>query len=454
MSADISATTKPRVLFFARGYQADFFPRLTSDRYEAVFVTLTRAEQRIVQSRGGQVAACFEEQFDALTAVEVPDGYLGTSLVSDRFLGRFDYADRREILGKEIAFWGGLLDTYRPAAVVNELVAIEISEVLLIEARRRDIPYLAGMDCLVEGRSYWLKDPLTLTGANITPCDTPAAETLAMARSYLERLRQPRYRPYYVRDLAGRRALRPVLAALVKSLAWRARIRFGRRFQYEDYREEYAKRISVFLRSFRSRYDRIANLPAEAEVIFYPLHQEPEATLAYMSEFYANQVHTIENILKCLSPGQVLVVKEHPVDKGSLLRDKFQALRKRLSGLYYLPAELHGRDVLTRAARVVTLTSSVGWEAANDGRPVYVMGRIFFDRVAGITRIRSFRELRAALRVPLAEAPRADPAAIERLVVGMTAMSWPGNPFPHAHLNSAENIRLVVDAVERGAGLA
>jgi hypothetical protein len=142
--------SKPKILFFARGYQADFFPTLTSDRYEAVFATMTAGERARAERLGQSVSACFEADFESLVAAEVPRDYLLTSFVSDRFLGRFSDAERMEILGKEIAFWSDLLERHRPAAVINELVAIEISEVLLIECRRRGIPYLAGMNCVVD----------------------------------------------------------------------------------------------------------------------------------------------------------------------------------------------------------------------------------------------------------------------------------------------------------------
>ena len=155
---------KPRILFFARGYQVDFFPELHDEAYEAVFATLTREEAAKVRSKGYEVAACFEADYDGITPAEVPVHYLYTSFVAERFLGRYDHDKRLEILGKEIAFWRALFDRYEPVAVVNELVAIEISEVLLIESRARGIRYLAGMNCVVEDWFYWLPDPMTISG--------------------------------------------------------------------------------------------------------------------------------------------------------------------------------------------------------------------------------------------------------------------------------------------------
>ena len=450
---------KPNVVFFARGCQAGFYPELRDDRYEAVFATLTREEAARVRAKGCSVSACFEEDFDAIEPAQVPPHYLLTSFMSERFLGRYSQAERLEILGKEIAWWRGLLDRWSPVAVVNELIAIEISEVLLIEARDRGIVYLAPMYCPIEGMFYWLPDPLTLSGQSLD-LPEPSARALELADTYLGQVRQSNYKPYYVRNLAGRRSLRPLTVGLAKSVLWRWRDRRSSNlskphaFRYETYSEEYSKRLQGFLASFSEGYDRLEQIPEASEIVLFPLHQEPEATLNYMSEFMSNQVATIENILKCLGPHQILVVKEHPVDKGALLRPKFRELRERCSNLAFLPAEVHAREVLARCERVVTLTSSVGWEAACLGKSVCVMGEIFWDSVPGITRIASWQDLRRAMRTPVEQMERVSPQAALQFVAGLVEFSHEGRPLPNPQLYSPENIAQVADAVAIGAGIA
>lgn len=442
--------TRPTLLFFARGYQADYFPTLACDDWDSIFVTLTRAESRQVEARGQKVAACFEAMVDGLAPAPVPEGYLRSSWMADRFLGRFDGERRRVLLGKMIRFWAELLDTHRPVAVVNELVAIEISEVLLIEAEKRGIRYLAGMNCVVEDLFYWLPDPLSLSGRHLSLPD-PSEAARAAARAYIAELKAKDYQPFYVRGLKRPPALKLLAAGLVRWLQWQLRMQPGAPFRYEDYRDEFGKRVEIALAGLRHRYDRLEEVPQAREIIFYPLHQEPEATLNYMSTFHANQVATIENILKCLTPEQVLVVKEHPVDAGALLRGKFQKLRREASALHYLPAEVHGREVLARGARVVTLTSTVGWEAAALGHPVYVLGEIFYDVYPGVIRVEGWPELRALLRAP-ARVPETAPGALEDFVARMVEASVPGNPFPHAGLYGEANRAKVLAAI-RGAVL-
>jgi Capsule polysaccharide biosynthesis protein len=440
--------TKPVVLFFARGYQADFFPTLSSDRYQLIFATLTKSERLRVESRGGRVVGSFEEDYGSLPAVAITDDYLVTSFMSDRFLGRYCYEKRLEILGKEVSFWTRIFDTHSPIAVVNELVAIEISEVLLIECRARNIRYLAGMSWPLEDYFYWLANPLSLSGRYL-PEIAPGAASLELARKYVQEVRQREYKAYYIKNLSARRSVKPLAAAAVKLLVWslrKATSAVSGSFQYEMYDEEYAKRVAVYAKSFARRYDAIGDLPAGREVIYYPLHQEPEAALNYMSEFYSNQPATIENILKCLDVNQVLVVKEHPIDKGSLLRRKFWNLRKSCSSLFFFPAELHGRDVLAAAHRVVTLASTAAWEAALMGKPVYVLGQIFYDQLRVLKAVSNFEELKRELRTNVS-ATEPDAQYMEHFVARMIEQSYPGNPFPHADLYSDRNKRRVADAI-------
>lgn len=440
--------TKPVVLFFARGYQSDFFPTLASDRYQSIFATLTKSERLRVERLGGNVIGCFEEDYENLPTAAVAEGYLATSFMSDRFLGRYSYERRLQILGKEVAFWARILDEYRPAAAVNELVAIEISEALLLECRARNIRYLAGMNCLVDDYFYWLVNPLSLSGRYLRDA-APSAASLKHAERYVQEVLDRNYKPFYVKNLSDRMSPRPLIVAAAKLLVWTLRRTLSAAFdsfRYELYDDEYAKRLIVYFKGLTRRYDTLAALPKGKEVVYFPLHQEPEATLNYMSEFYSNQPATIENILKCLNVNQVLAVKEHPVDKGSLLRRKFWNLRRRHSGLYFFPAELHGRDLLAASHRVVTLTSTVGWEAALTGKPVYVLGQIFYDRLKVVTAVSDFEELKRELRSPLrGGAP--DLHYITQFVARMTEQSYPGNPFPHADLYSEQNRRRVADAI-------
>ncbi len=336
---------------------------------------------------------------------------------------------------------------------MNEIVAIEISEVLLIEAERSGIDYLAPMHTPFDGRFYWIDNPMTLSGRFIARAN-PGESATAMAAKFVQSIKAKDYTPFYVRNVAKRQALLPLAKAIVQLVRSRVReIARGSEFHYENMRGIYAKRVSVFLKTPFRRYDRMEDIPEGSEVIYYPLHQEPEATLAYMSEFYSNQAATIENILKALAPGQILVVKEHPIDPGSLLQEKHWRLRQEQSGLLFLPGETPSRPVIGKASRIVTLASTVGLEGILAGKAVYLLGEAFYDALPGV-RIEGFAELRQALRSPAEQSLEADDVA--EYIAGIVELSHSGNPFESPVLFDDANVRGIVDGIiarleEKGA---
>ena len=95
---------------------------------------------------------------------------------------------------------------------------------------------------------------------------------------------------------------------------------------------------------------------------------------------------------------------------------------------------------------MVTLTSTVGWEAALLGKPVYVLGQIFYDQLSVVCAPAGFEELKRELHTP-APCTAPDLTAIEDFVASMTEQSHPGNPFPHAALYSENNRARVIEAI-------
>jgi Capsule polysaccharide biosynthesis protein len=441
--------SKPTVLFFARGYQAFFYPHLISDAYDAIFVTLTNAEKKEVLKMSGTVVGCFEDDYASIIPSDIDENYLITSFVGDRFLGRFSHDKRLEILGKEVAFWASILEKYKPLAVINELVAIEISEVLLIEARKHNILYLAGVTCPAEGHFYWLNNPISLSGKFLTE-KIPSTASIEEAKKHVDSVFKKKYLPFYVKNLKSRTNVQALISSTAKLLKWhfiKLKATLTGSFKYELYIDEYSKRINVYIINLFHFYNKITDLPNDKEIILYPLHQEPEATLNYMSIFYSNQVAMIENILKCMTINQVLVIKEHPVDKGSLLQKKFRNLKKHYSGLYYIAAEVPSGDVIKVSSRIVTLTSTVAWEGLVLGKKVYVLGEIFYDHLVGITKINNFNDLQKVLHTKDLE-KKTNPKDIVSLISNMVEQSYKGNPFQHPELYSDTNKARVVYAIK------
>ena len=129
---------KKKVLVLDRNY---VFKYMNSDLFDVIIVCLQSRSKKKHQREGLTVVGCFEEEYDNLPIANIPDNYLIHSFDSDRFLAKYDWNKRQEILGKEISFWSNILDSYKPDCIVNEVVTIEWMEVMAIEANIRHIPY-------------------------------------------------------------------------------------------------------------------------------------------------------------------------------------------------------------------------------------------------------------------------------------------------------------------------
>ena len=112
-----------------------------SDKYEFIIACLTKKNKEQFQKEGYNVVGCFEEDYSELPIADYPNNYLLFSFDSDRFLRRYSFEKRREILGKEISFWSQILDGHKPDLIINEVCTIEWMEVLYIEAKKRNIIY-------------------------------------------------------------------------------------------------------------------------------------------------------------------------------------------------------------------------------------------------------------------------------------------------------------------------
>lgn len=442
---------KPNVIFFARDYQADFFPHLESNSYNKVLITLTLNEKRRIEKLGCQVADCFEEVFEKLPVASFSDNYLHTSFSSDRYLRKASIGSRRTILGKEISFWNQIFEKHHPLLIVNETVAIEISEVLYILARQKNIRYLSWMNLSIQNHFYWQSSPLHNSLDKSIFQSTPDSVAIGKATEYVKKVMDGDGRPFYAKNLRGRYSL----YLIAKNLYWlfrclltehKYRDKAKNLVIFGDNADFYSERLKSVINSLFYKYDNPAQLD-KFEVVFYPLHYEPEAALFYMAEFFDNQLANIENFAKCLRHNEVLVVKEHPQQPGVLLQSKFRSLKKRVPNLVFLPAEYSTYHLLKGSKLIITLGSTAGIEALILGKPVVVLGKVFYDQYEGVNALSNFDELKNFIRSE-SNWRFPDNKSLLHFLAQIIYYSNHGNPFPHDLLYSRENIISITKAIE------
>lgn len=391
---------KKKVLFFARAFLCRFYAEMKSELIEPIFITLTTEEKLYLQSRHWRVMGCFEEEYEELPISTFSGNYLITSFTSDRFLYRFPIEKRREILGKEITFWRRVFERTNPDMLVNETVAVEIAEVMAIEAKRKGIPFYTTLSGFLPNTFYWKPDPFSGRLDDLSKV-IPSDEAVKIAREYINSVVEKNFRPRYVLNIKRHSfSFKTLIHAYIimnESKRRQKKIESKVVFKYEDYSLFDEKELEI-CRSVRNfNYDSLESIENK-NILFYPMHLEPEATLSYFVEENYDQSSLIRMILSAMRNNQYLVVKEHPQQQGALSLNKFSELKKQYSNLLYLPSYVPSFKILQKSEAVVTLTSTAGWEALVLGKPVFVFGKIFYDQCPGVIRISNYKELKTSLQ--------------------------------------------------------
>ena len=118
---------------------------------------------------------------------------------------------------------------------------------------------------------------------------------------------------------------------------------------------------------------RLADLD-KTPFVFYPLHLEPEMALQGLSPEYFYQLSLIAAVSRDLPAGVLLAVKEAFGAVGRRPADFYGQIAEFKNVVMLHPLEL-GVDCVRRAAAVVTICGTAGFEAAVMGRPVVAFGR-------------------------------------------------------------------------------
>lgn len=439
---------KKKVLLFARSFLAKYYSDIKSDIIEPIFVTLTHEEKVFLESIGWSVYGCFEDEYDTLPVTQFPGNYLRTSFQSDRFLNRFNYDKRMEILGKEISFWSRVMDITKPDFLVNETVAVEIAEVMAIEAQKRNIPFYTYLLGFLPNTFYWKPNPFTGRLASLDNI-APTEDHIQKAKEYVSSVVEKNNRPFYVTNVKKNRiTIKTILHSWLKNKIMKKKQRkleSKMSFKYEDYSLFTENDFHIHSSFFKGEYDSIENIEKK-HVIFLPMHMEPEAILNYFVEENFDQLMLINTVLSCLKADQYLVVKEHPQQQGVLLTKRYQDLKKKNCNLIYLPSHVLSLSIIKKSDAIITLTSTVAWEGLMLGKPAFVIGQIFYDQCNGVKRVDSFKQLKYELRKDVYEKP--NHSSVIEYVAKMISLLHEGCPSP---IYKSNTINAFVRAIENFA---
>jgi hypothetical protein len=130
---------------------------------------------------------------------------------------------------------------------------------------------------------------------------------------------------------------------------------------------------------------------------FFPLQYEPEASTLVLATYHSNQLATVKNTTIALPFGYKLYLKEHPGSIGTRSINFYREIKK-IPNAVLLSSEESTPDIIANSQGIITMTSTVGMEAAMAGKPVYVLGNVFYSYHPLCQRINNFDDLEKRLK--------------------------------------------------------
>lgn len=323
--------------------------------------------------------------------------------------------------------------------VVYENVSNTFSYVALTVAQRHGARYMGIGGSRLPGRFAVSDDPL----ADLAPARAfasiragelqPTPTDRLWAQDYLDRIETitPDYMKINGLDRLGilRRYLRRDRLGRVAALLRHAGDRRTDAFQIGNpmrthlglFRRNLARRLRA------ARVRKLYQQPvADERFLLYPLHFHPESSTSILAASWLDEYEVIRNIAFNLPEGMRLYVKDHLSAWAYPSLDFYRRLRA-LPNVRLLAPEAPTKQLIKQSAAVITLTSTVGYEALLLQRPVFLYGRVFYEFHKGVTQVGNPAALHALLRTQLAKPVDWDAAYNLDFISACHAATLPGS---------------------------
>jgi len=186
-------------------------------------------------------------------------------------------------------------------------------------------------------------------------------------------------------------------------------------FKRNVYRKLKTKRLTHY-------YDAVN--PDIDNFLLYPMHFHPESSTSILSGTYLNEYEVIRNIAFNLPQGMILYVKDHISAWGYPSLDFYTKL-KSLPNVRVLAPTENTKALIKKSSAIITLTSTVGYEALLLGKKVFLFGRVFYENHKDVVKITSPANLFDILQSNLDEV-KFDKTYAIKFVVSCYLATYPG----------------------------
>lgn len=376
------------------------------------------------------------------------------TLVRKRHVVDFSYHAASRWIRETNGFIEDALDRARPNVILSEPPANLFSMLAFHAARKRGIPYIGFMGSRLPGRIDVYDRGYTCAGyqegfrrVDIDALDGPERQRLeTLAHGFAGAAIEPSYQKYHrplsaVGKITRYRRRQRAFAPGVE--AFRRLPPAVRESDYESFaviQNEGQRPWASFRRQVRAVFDRSGvTVPSDGKepAYLFPLQVQPEASTSAQAPYHSDLLWTVTAVATALPFPARLLVKEHPSSVGERPRGFYRRLAG-IPNVIVVDTGASNQDLIRRVDGVITLTSTLGFEAAFAGKPVFLLGEVFYAHHPMCRTIASLADLERALLEPPRLASDQLHDANVRFVASYERHTLPGD-FGSAALGSDRN---------------
>lgn len=386
-------------------------------------------------------------------------------------LARVSWSDRFEVRKGEpwttqnllahISFWENYLGQNSTQCLVIEVPSILSTCAAWIVCKALGVRLISPIDIAPLGNRMVLSSswqgyyPAFNEGAVNGEFAQPSDEAKEYARAYVDRfLKKPELTPEVTRRTAAGAYEGISLSAVVKKLPGFLKRRRAKKAYYINSGGEYwFRRWARALPNLAAhRLLRVLESPSINDIdrpfFLMPLHEKYEwSNYTWMGIQYADLESVIRQAAASLPPGYELFVKEHRAGFG-LRSIGFHRRVKKIPGVRLIHPYANGFELIHKSAGIVTLGSSMGWEAWLMDRPVVLLGEPWYWRLPGLKRARNAEELSIHLQEAIEGSQNSLDTKIS-IVAKLFDLSFDAVKYPHPDALTEENVSAWADAISR-----
>jgi hypothetical protein len=329
-----------------------------------------------------------------------------------------NYQDWLRITNQIYQFVDSIFQKEKPDVVVSETPGGLFSKIVYLLCQKYSISYLGLAHSRFPGR-------IDVRDANYTCSKFESlfkklknisipAEDKEFAKAFIDNFVSHRKLPNYINYQVSHIKRPSISKFLKKQLAaarcWLKYILKRKDYAYYDHESErmlkywirYPKKILKWrVRSLFGK--RVFDQPDKNDKFFlFPLHIQPEHSTGAQASYFYNQLNTATNIAFALPVPYKLYVKEHPLAFEGRTKEFYEGM-KRIPNVVFLSPKEKTEELIKKSKGIVALTSTIGMEAALSGKPVYVLGNVFWSHHPLCQKVGGFDELRKRIERDLVE---------------------------------------------------